>query len=232
MKRITNGVLLVEDNVALREALEDQLSVAGFDVRGVGDGQEMNQELALSIPDVVVLDLNLPHEDGISISTRLRKAFPKIGIVILTARVRSSDRHEGYDSGADIYLTKPVNPQELTTVLRTLCRRITPEEPQKDWSLKMSSLELISPDEKTIKLTVSEANLVYELAVSGDLLNMSRLIEVFGDIDLPESTNKLRIEQVVSRVRRKMDAYLNGQPGIKAVTRLGYKLFVTIKVVG
>ena len=232
MKRITNGVLLVEDNVALREALEDQLSVAGFDVRGVGDGQEMNQELALSIPDVVVLDLNLPQEDGISISARLRKAFPKIGIVILTARVRSSDRHEGYDSGADIYLTKPVNPQELTTVLRTLCRRITPEEPQKDWFLKMSSLELISPDEKTIKLTVSEANLVYELAVSGDLLNMSRLIEVFGDIDLPESTNKLRIEQVVSRVRRKMDAYLNGQPGIKAVTRLGYKLFVTIKVVG
>ncbi len=231
MKRISNGVLLVEDNVALREALEDQLAVAGFDVRGVGDGLEMNQELAVSIPDVVVLDLNLPIEEGISISRRLRQAFPKIGIVILTARVRSSDRHEGYDSGADVYLTKPVNPQELTTVLRTLCRRISPEEPQESWSLKTTSLELISPDEKSIKLTVSEANLVYELALSGDLLNMSRLIEVFGDIDLPESTNKLRIEQVVSRVRRKMDVYLNGQPGIKAVTRLGYKLFVTINIV-
>jgi DNA-binding response OmpR family regulator len=60
---------------------------------------------------------------------------------------------------------------------------------------------------------------------------MSRLIEVFGDIDLPEATNKLRIEQVVSRVRRKMDVLLGGQPSIKAVTRLGYKLFVRVVIV-
>jgi DNA-binding response OmpR family regulator len=59
---------------------------------------------------------------------------------------------------------------------------------------------------------------------------MSRLIEVFGDIDLPEATNKLRIEQVVSRVRRKMDVLLGGQPSIKAVTRLGYKLFVRVVI--
>ena len=60
---------------------------------------------------------------------------------------------------------------------------------------------------------------------------MSRLIEVLGDIDLPEATNKLRIEQVVSRVWRKMDVLLGGQPSIKAVTRLGYKLFVRVVIV-
>ncbi|MEI7497634.1 MAG: response regulator transcription factor [Betaproteobacteria bacterium] len=230
MPQNNNSVILVEDNISLREALEHHLVDAGFSIRGVGDGQELNQELAISRPDVIVLDLNLPDEDGISISKRVRLAYPTIGIVMLTARVRSIDRHEGYDSGADVYLTKPVNPSELTTVLQNLCRRISPQVDNQAWSLHLASLQLVSPAKEVIKLTVSEAKLVQELALSGELLSMSRLIEVFGDIDLPEPTNKLRIEQVVSRVRRKMDVLLGGQPSIKAVTRLGYKLFVPVVI--
>lgn len=225
-----NSVILVEDNISLREALEHHLVDAGFSIRGVGDGQELNQELAISKPDVIVLDLNLPEEDGISIARRVRLAYPSMGIVMLTARVRSIDRHEGYDSGADVYLTKPVNPSELTTVLQNLCRRISPQVDNQAWSLHLASLQLVSPAKEVIKLTVSEAKLLQELALSGELLSMSRLIEVFGDIDLPEPTNKLRIEQVVSRVRRKMDVLLGGQPSIKAVTRLGYKLFVPVVI--
>lgn len=231
MSQFKNSVILVEDNIALREALAHHLTDAGFSTRGVCDGQELNQALAISMPDVIVLDLNLPEEDGLSICKRVRQAFPMIGIVMLTARVRSIDRHEGYDSGADVYLTKPVNPAEITTVLQTLCRRISPQVDTPSWSLNLSSLQLISPSHEVIKLTVSEAKLVQELALSGELLSMSRLIEVFGDIDLPEPTNKLRIEQVVSRVRRKMDVLLGGQPSIKAVTRLGYKLFVRVVIV-
>lgn len=230
MPQNNNSVILVEDNISLREALEHHLVDAGFSIRGVGDGQELNQELAISKPDVIVLDLNLPEEDGISIAKRVRLAYPSIGIVMLTARVRSIDRHEGYDSGADVYLTKPVNPSELTTVLQNLCRRISPQVDNQVWTLHLASLQLVSPAKEVIKLTVSEAKLVQELALSGDLLSMSRLIEVFGDIDLPEPTNKLRIEQVVSRVRRKMDVLLGGQPSIKAVTRLGYKLFVPVVI--
>jgi DNA-binding response OmpR family regulator len=230
MRQNNNSVILVEDNISLREALEHHLVDAGFSIRGVGDGQELNQELAISKPDVIVLDLNLPEEDGISIAKRVRLAYPSMGIVMLTARVRSIDRHEGYDSGADVYLTKPVNPSELTTVLQNLCRRISPQADNPSWSLHLASLQLVSPAKETIKLTVSEAKLLQELALSGELLSMSRLIEVFGDIDLPEPTNKLRIEQVVSRVRRKMDVLLGGQPSIKAVTRLGYKLFVPVVI--
>ena len=231
MPQFKNSVILVEDNIALREALAHHLTDAGFSTRGVCDGQELNQALAISMPDVIVLDLNLTEEDGLSICKRVRQAFPTIGIVMLTARVRSIDRHEGYDSGADVYLTKPVNPAEITTVLQTLCRRISPPVDAPSWTLNVSSLQLVSPAQEVIKLTVSEAKLVQELALSGELLSMSRLIEVFGDIDLPEPTNKLRIEQVVSRVRRKMDVLLGGQPSIKAVTRLGYKLFVRVVIV-
>jgi DNA-binding response OmpR family regulator len=230
MPKTINRIVLVEDNIALREALEDHLTNSGFDVQGVGDGNELNLALASAVPHVVVLDLNLPEEDGLSIAKRLRKAFPQIGIVMLTARVRSIDRHEGYESGADIYLTKPVKPMELTTVLQTLCRRMAPAAATPAWLLRMSSLQIEPPGHPPILLTVSEANLVYELALSGDLLSMSRLIELFGDIDLPEATNKLRIEQIVSRVRRKLDAILQGQPAIKAVTRMGYKLFVPVHI--
>lgn len=77
MMPLANAVLLVEDNIALREALQDQLSYSGFAVRGVGDGQELNQALAIAVPDVVVLDLNLPDEDGLSIAKRLRQALPR-----------------------------------------------------------------------------------------------------------------------------------------------------------
>jgi len=230
MPKTINRIVLVEDNIALREALEDHLTNSGFDVQGVGDGNELNLALASAVPHVVVLDLNLPEEDGLSIAKRLRKAFPQIGIVMLTARVRSIDRHEGYESGADIYLTKPVKPMELTTVLQTLCRRMAPAAATPAWLLRMSSLQIEPPGHPPILLTVSEANLVYELALSGDLLSMSRLIELFGDIDLPEATNKLRIEQIVSRVRRKLDAVLQGPPAIKAITRMGYKLFIPVHI--
>ena len=74
MSQHNNSVILVEDNMALREALEHHLRDAGFSTRGVGDGQELNQELAISMPDVIVLDLNLPEEDGLSICKRRKLA--------------------------------------------------------------------------------------------------------------------------------------------------------------
>ena len=231
MSNCSNSIILVEDNIALSEALEHRLKDDGFLIRCVCDGNELNAQIALSVPDVIVLDLNLPDEDGLTISKRIRLAFPKIGIVMLTARVRSIDRHEGYESGADVYLTKPVNPSELSTVLQTLCRRISPRDEYTTWSLNMSTLQLFSPSNDFVKLTISESKLVHELALSGDLLSMSRLIELFGDIDLPDSTNKLRIEQIVSRVRRKMDVLSGGDPTIKSVTRLGYKLFSRVVIV-
>jgi DNA-binding response OmpR family regulator len=99
-------ILIVEDNYALRESLADYLQSEGFNLRCVDDGEELNAELAKRVCDVLVLDLNLPNEDGISIAKRIRSAFPKMGIVILTARVQGVDRTQSYESGADIYLTK------------------------------------------------------------------------------------------------------------------------------
>jgi len=152
-------VIIVEDSIALREALEDHLASANFDVRGVDDGEELNAALAIELADVIVLDLNLPNEDGLSIARRMRQAFPDMGILILTARVRSIDRSDGYQSGADVYLTKPVKPEELTMVLQTLCRRIVRSEDKAAWVLNLPHLELVSPSQGLIPLSLSEATL-------------------------------------------------------------------------
>ena len=117
-------VIVVEDNQMVLEALVDHLQSEGFRVRGVETGQALDAALAVRLADALVLDLNLPFADGISIAKRIRRALPGIGILILSARVQPRDRVDGYESGADVYLPKPVSPQELTLALRTLCSRV------------------------------------------------------------------------------------------------------------
>ncbi len=123
------SIVIVEDNTAVREALTDHLVSEGFEVRGVVDGDALTLALALRAADALVLDLNLPLEDGISISKRVRQAHPGMGILILSGRVLSRDWAEREPSGADVYLTKPASPDALTTALRNLCHRLLPEYP-------------------------------------------------------------------------------------------------------
>ena len=176
MKKLVD-ILIVEDNYALRESLADYLQGAEFDIRCVDDGQELNEALAKRGCDVLVLDLNLPNEDGISISKRIRKAYPKMGILILTSRIQGKDRSESYESGADIYLTKPVAPNELKTVLLNLSQRIDRVEERKQWIFDPKTFSLKTPDEQTIKFTATESAVFLELAGAGGLLPLHILIQ-------------------------------------------------------
>lgn len=115
-------IIIVEDNVALREALADHLEDDGFVVRGVDDGASLYAALAERATQALVLDLNLPFEDGSAIAKRVRKDFPGIAILILSARVRRNDGGEAFANVADAYLSKPAMPDELTRVLRRLCQ--------------------------------------------------------------------------------------------------------------
>ncbi len=224
------AIIIVEDNVAVREALCEHLGSEGFDVRGADDGEALTTELALRPADALVLDLNLPYEDGISISKRVRQACPGIGILILSGRVLPRDRVDGYSSGADVYLTKPASPDELTTVLRNLCRRLRPERLAGAWLLDPAQLALTCPQGRRTALSVSESALLQSLALAGGIVPLARLNSLFGDPDLDEDANRVRIEKLVSRVRQKLAPLLADQPSIKAVHRQGYKLFVPIRV--
>jgi len=224
------SIIVVEDNVAVREALVEHLGSEGFEVRGVDDGESLTTALALRPADALVLDLNLPFEDGISIATRVRRACPGIGILILSGRVLPRDRAEGYTSGADVYLTKPASPDELTAVLRNLCRRLLPERLAPEWLLDPAQLALTCPQGRRTALSVTESALLQALALAGGLLSLARLCSLFGDPALDEDANKMRVEKLVSRVRQKLAPLLGEQPSIKAVHRQGYKLFVPIRV--
>ena len=118
------NIVVVEDNDLLREEMVSFLTRPGWQAHGVGSGEDLNSWLKQDTPHLAVLDVNLPHEDGYSIASRLRARYPVIGIVMMTARVMSGERIVGYEYGADVCLTKPTNTRELTAVVENLSRRL------------------------------------------------------------------------------------------------------------
>ncbi len=115
-------VLVVDDDPALRELLRDYLSVSGFRVDEADGGEQMRQRMAHAAPDVVVLDIMLPGEDGLSLARTLRSQS-NLPILMLSARGDEIDRVVGLEVGADDYLAKPFSPRELLARLRALLRR-------------------------------------------------------------------------------------------------------------
>jgi two-component system phosphate regulon response regulator OmpR len=132
MTNISEGkakILVVDDDLRLRDLLSRYLKEQGFDVRTVADATALDQALSRSRIDVLVLDLMLPGEDGLSICRRQRSGGSDIGIVMLTAKGDDVDRIVGLELGADDYLSKPFNPRELVARINALLRRRAPARP-------------------------------------------------------------------------------------------------------
>ena len=117
------AVLVVEDDDTTRSLVVSGLQMAGFDCRGVVDGEAMRAALSTAGAHIVVLDLNLGDEDGLKLALELRENQPFIGIVVMTVRGMVEQRIEGLLVGADTYLVKPVDIRELVGVIRNLHRR-------------------------------------------------------------------------------------------------------------
>lgn len=116
-------ILLVDDDLRMRELLQRYLSEQGFTVKAVSDSAEMDAALMHEHPDLLVLDLMLPGEDGLAICRRLRGANSNMPIIMLTARGDEVDRIIGLEMGADDYLPKPFNPRELLARINAVMRR-------------------------------------------------------------------------------------------------------------
>ncbi len=218
------SVIVVEDNVTLRGELVLFLSEEGLDVRAVGTGEELNQALQARRADILILDLNLPAEDGISITRRIRNALPSVGIIILSARVRGMDRLEGYATGADVYLTKPTRPEELVAVVRNLFGRLGATMAPAQWQLDMAGSTLLSPQSAQIRLTGGEALLLKAMALNGQFMEHAALESQFGDQMQSEKTNKARVEVMISRLRIKLSPHMGTGFDIKALRGRGYLL--------
>jgi two-component system phosphate regulon response regulator OmpR len=122
-------IIVVDDDARLRELLNRYLGEQGFSVRAVADGNDMNRWLARERYDLMVLDLMMPGEDGLSICRRLRGLGDKIPIIMLTAKGDDVDRIVGLEVGADDYLPKPFNPRELVARIQAVLRRVPKPPP-------------------------------------------------------------------------------------------------------
>jgi two-component system phosphate regulon response regulator OmpR len=119
---MTERVLVVDDDAGLRDLLSEYLVKQGFLVETARDGREMDERMAASAPDIVVMDLMLPGEDGLSLTRRI-KAQRNLPVIMLSARGEDIDRIVGLEVGADDYLAKPFNPRELLARIRAVLRR-------------------------------------------------------------------------------------------------------------
>ena len=119
-------VLVVEDDDAIAQVLQRSLRMEGYDVRVAGDGVAALDQAHAFLPDLVILDLGLPRMDGIEVAKTLRRSEDEVPILVLTARDALESRVEGLDSGADDYLVKPFERQELLARMRALLRRRPP----------------------------------------------------------------------------------------------------------
>lgn len=225
-------VVVVEDHDLVRDELVAFLSRPGIQVRGVDCGEALNAVLRQRPTDILVLDLNLPSEDGLSICQRMRETFPEMGIVMLTARVMPSDKTSGYQHGADVYLTKPANVGELEAVVANLARRIR-RRVANGLQLDMPRLQLTQVNGKAVNLTLLEARLLYELATSPErkLGTDTLLLRLDPRQNTPQLRNNLPV--TISRLRQKIQTAAAAPMEadiIKAVRGYGYQLTLSITV--
>ncbi len=199
-------VLVVEDDTEIADALKRSLRLADYDVQVAGDGEVALETAQVFEPDAVVLDLGLPHVDGMEVCRRLR-AEGDVPILILTARDGVGDRVAGLDEGADDYLVKPFERDELLARLRALLRRRPPRGSAYilvgDLKLNPDSHEVFRGDRR-IDLTQREFELL-EFLMRNERLVVSRdalLEDVWGYAPFSETNT---VDVFVSNLRRKLE---------------------------
>jgi DNA-binding response OmpR family regulator len=200
-------VLVVEDDADIADVLRRSLRNEGYEVRTSADGIDALDVAAGFVPDLVVLDLGLPRLDGVEVCKQLR-ADGDVPILMLTARAETEDRVSGLDSGADDYLVKPFERQELLARIRALLRR---RPPRGAASLSVGDLQL-NPDtrevgrgEREIELTNREFELLEYLMRNQRLVvSRERLLDEVWGYDPMAATNT--IDVFISNLRRKLEA--------------------------
>jgi two-component system OmpR family response regulator len=212
-------IAIVENNAALRDEMVFNLSELGYTTMTFEDGSAFDQCITSNPPwATVVIDLALPGKDGMLLSRRLRQASKSVGIVMLGHRNNATDRMEAQREGADNYLGKPVDMNELASVVNNLALRVEPTaSARNDWLLNDVCMTLTSPVGTRIDLTLSEVELVRALALRGDhFADRDALIKSMGK--QPDCYDPRALEVMVSRLRRKL-----GDPSpLRAVRARGY----------
>lgn len=223
-------VIFLEDDHQLRLGLTDFLRLHSFSVTDVASWAEFEQVFAKQPFDIAILDVNLPDANGFEIASQLSR-HAGLGIIVLTARATRADRVMGYEKGADLYFTKPVDGAELVAAIRNLHRRV--RGPRQDhlpkplanqpapWRFDSVRQCLFSPEGITISLSGRETRLVRSLvAAKGEVVSRSDLAAAVGSEDL--GTESRSLDAIVRRLRQKARQMGTEMP-VHVVHGLGFR---------
>jgi two-component system, OmpR family, response regulator MprA len=219
-------VLVVDDEKAVRESLERALRLESYEVELAADGREALAAVDRRHPDAIVLDLMMPHVDGLEVCRRLRGAGDRTPILVVTARDAVADRVEGLDAGADDYIVKPFALEELQARLRALLRRAVGDagtEPLRFADLELDPLSYeVRRGDRLLELTRTEF-LLLELFMQHrrQVLTRSIIFERVWGFDFGPMSNSLTV--YIGYLRRKLEA--GGEPRLLHTVRgVGYVL--------
>ncbi|HYD50282.1 MAG TPA: response regulator transcription factor [Terriglobales bacterium] len=214
-------ILVVEDEADLARQLVDALVAAGFIAEGVADGEEALYLGQAEPFDAMVLDLGLPKLDGVTILRQWRAAGVKAPVLVLTARGRWPEKLTAFSAGADDYLTKPFEMQEVVVRLRALIRRTAGfAQPQLECGPLRLDPEsgIVTVDGRTVRLTTQEFRILeYLLHSRGRIVSRLNIIDRVYERDADRDSNV--IDVLIGRIRRKLGVDL-----IETVRGAGYRL--------
>ncbi|MBB5714104.1 response regulator [Sphingomonas aerophila] len=231
----TSRILVVDDDASIRDAIAEFLGGHGFAVRAAGDAAACDREMRQAPADLIVLDVMMPGEDGLSLCRRL--APTGVPILMLSALDEVTDRIVGLEVGAWDYLTKPFEPRELLARVRALLRRPVADKPDPEqarggatfggWWLNAEERRLRDPAGRPVALSEGEhALLAAFVRSSGRILTRDALLDLARGLDVASYDRAMDI--AISRLRRKL-ADADPAPIIETVRGVGYRLAPAVR---
>ncbi|WP_396594199.1 response regulator [Brevundimonas sp. R86498] len=231
MSQPTARILVVDDDPGIREVLCDYLGQHGYETRAAASAVEMDRALAAGRTDLIVLDLMMPGEDGLSIVRRLSGTPP---VVMLSAMGEETDRIVGLELGADDYLAKPCNPRELLARIRAVLRRPREDEGPagaaltfEGWRLDLLRRELVRPDGGVVPLSTGEFSLMHVFTERpGRILTRDQLLEAARGTEADVFDRAMDVQ--ISRLRKKLDDG-SGRELIVTIRGAGYRFDAKVR---
>ncbi|WP_342358581.1 response regulator [Terrarubrum flagellatum] len=225
----TPAIVVVEDDAFQRDAVVEYLTKQGFKVTGVEGGAGLRRIAERTMPDLVILDVSLPGEDGFVLARYLRERSSKVGVIMLTASADTVDRVIGLESGADDYVTKPFNARELLARVKSVLRRASKSGPQPkldrvrmgSGTLDLTRRVLIDADGVEQTLAASEFDLLKLFADNPNRpLARDWLLESTSHRDLEAFDRAIDLR--ILRLRRKIEKDPSHPEAIRTVRGIGY----------
>jgi len=226
----TTKILVVDDDKDVRDLVERCLVDAGFEVETVGEGSGVPDIVKDKNIDLVIVDLILPDTDGLAV-TRNLKEHSDVGVVILSGKGETMEKVIGLEVGADDYIAKPFEPRELLARVRSVLRRVDPQDKNvtpdstvlsfDNWKLDISAQKLTSPDGETINISSGEYILLQALAEHPNrVLSREQLLEYTHRTYTPAFDRSVDVQ--VMRLRKKIEPDPATPQIIKTVRNAGY----------